>query len=199
MTMLKPKVQSFTPKFPVDRIKDTVLSGMQAFFGKLNSRFHWDSDEKETGVMIVDKYALNLESVDRVPIIATSRGPITKLSRTLDDIKSINMSTGDKQRMDLLQCPLNIGCYSKEGLDSERLASIVFGLFLMFREQFRRNDLWDVINPVLGEEQIVKADSEIEYSITPVTMTVLISESWITQPLAALLENILDPFDKSVR
>jgi hypothetical protein len=175
-----------------DRPKDMVLLGLQKLF-RVRSDWHWEPQEDQTQIMIVDKYALDLEKVESVPTVAASRGTLRWLETDINQMQDEHWTTGAKKFSDIFVCPFSIGCYAREGLEAEGIANLVFGFFTFFREWFRQQGAHEVRGVTLGEESVVKRDSGPELSMVPVGINMWFRESWVLTQSAERLENILDP------
>ena len=174
-----------------DKAKDVIFDALQCFF-QGHPLFPWNDNDKETMVMIVDKYTVNLKSVavENLPAIIVNRGTMSWRQRTIDQ-RADGHGAGASQPSrfaDVIDTRFRIDCISKKGLEAEILASYVFGLFTFFKDILRKSrTVHDIRSANLGVERIGRSDSDIEISVVPVEVSLTLNQTWASEETGAPL------------
>lgn len=100
-----------------------------------------DTPESELDIfdMAADKKRIN----EKRPALITQRGPMSWGRIGLDQLRSLNMSTGREVHSDLMSGTMTIHCISREGLEAERLSWEVLFALKSFRKELQRRGLFD--------------------------------------------------------
>lgn len=116
--------------------------------------YRWSSDEKLSEIAITDQVPIPRERVDQKPHIVTMRGPARFANLTLDQMRSVNPRTGEKERTDLVSCTMTINVIAKNGVESQRLAMMVATHIREFKVLLQRAGMHKV-----GDEMDVGPES----------------------------------------
>jgi hypothetical protein len=74
---------------------------------------------------------------------------------------------------------MTINCFSREGLETEFIASLVFQLLTLFKQDIRSTyslQRFDVLG--LGSESVIQSDSKIDLIAVPIFIRLIWSEEW---------------------
>ena len=97
---------------------------LQSFFGHddfIGSGMHW-TDNEETTELIITAEKPRVESLEKVPHIVVALGQSNFAQLGMDQLQSLNMSTGARTHSDLVPVTIAYHCQAKEGLHARRLA-----------------------------------------------------------------------------
>ena len=182
-------------------IKNHCLEFLQIMYQDPKARFHWDQDEAKTEILIIDKYVFNLEAVEKRPCIVASRG-VTRWTKSsgFRQMQEQDMMTDRRIHTDLIDGAVTLSCFSREGLESEAMATDVFEWFTEFQDAIRarasfrqvldRVGLFRVSSVEIGEEALVKSDSRPDLSVTPVVVRAMAQRRWLVTTTGPKLKNI---------
>jgi len=175
-----------------DVVKDTILKFLQQLFaqehlygidGNLGNDFRWHLDDNQTKILIMDTNTENLEAVEKRPAIIISRAPIQWQKLAIDQRLSYDWQKDASTYSDLLASQLRINCFSRNGLEAELLATIVFQCTQFFSHELKKlPGVFDVTSVSIGEEAIVSSDSQIELSVVPVIIGLYLNNTWRVTP-----------------
>jgi len=159
-------------------VKHLFLSFAQAVFSN-HIQFKWSPDLKQTGIIIVDRNAIDLGVVVKRPTIVLQRGAFSWMYavRGQDGSNAVGFndkflksnsgypnSISSKVYTDLLRCTLSFFCLAKDGIQAEIIANHLFIALTAARDDFRKIGVQNITGLSMSEEQIVKQSSTIEYS-----------------------------------
>jgi len=159
-----------------NRIKDFTILAMRSFFSN-DPEFTWEASENDTKIIISDKYAINLEAVEKKPAISVQRGVIRWAGRHLNKFLGSDFRTKD-HFIDRAICDIIILCLSRVGLEAETMGQKVWHMFTIFDNELREKGVYNVNAVALGEERVAKSNSDIDISIVPVTINIEIVDNW---------------------
>lgn len=175
-------------ELPSDLVKDRMLEALQQYFSR-HPEFTWKQNDQETLIRILDHNAVNLESATVQPVVSVRRGPISWRNQHIDQAVWTNYANKDIHT-DLIQASVAIGCYSRQGLEAERIAGFVFGLFTYFKSVLREQGFHTIMSAQLGDEQILKATSTAEVVMVPVIVSCEIQDTWVVTEEGEELEDL---------
>ena len=180
---------------PTSEAKDIILLFLQDFFGEQDlydgkNDFLWNPDSEISKILIADSYTEDLERTDFRPAIILRRGPIRWMNTSLDQRRFTNFRTGSKSFMDLIHSDLTLECLSRNGLEAELLADIVFQGVQFFANIIRGRGAFEVDSVAIGPETLIQSDSQQELTAVPVGVRLLIQHAWTATPDAERLERI---------
>lgn len=166
------------------RAKDILLDFLIKAFSqpslyKGGNEYLWDKDPKTSRIFIADSNVQNMETVEQKTSIIISRGNISWQGNTPDSHLNSDFFSGSKDYKDILSTDMSINCFSREGLEAEFLASLVFQLLRICRPKIRLlYDLHRVDVLGMSGESIVQADSRQELSSVSVFCRLTWTEEW---------------------
>jgi len=190
---------------PHQIIKNHALEFVQLLFmdnENVGDDLSWDQDQEKSHITIVDKYVFNLEQVSTRPAIVANRGPQGWMKTSgFRQFQGENMRTGERTYLDLIKGTVTLSCFSKQGLEAEEIAGIVFEGFQTFRDVLRKLHqrgrlmpqhlgFFKVESSMMGEEALVKSDSRPDLSVVPVAIAATVQRRWSLRPNARKLRGI---------
>lgn len=188
--------------------KDILLRFFQDFFyqmpsGEQPSLFHFEpsgaddygTSVKETEIIITDAGSVNTESVEKRPILVISRGPFAYGNTSMDQLLSVRGSDDKKTFTDLITGSFSIHCIAREGLEAERLASIVARAVRVYRRELQKAGFFQIgslvnISSETPAGSFVSGDSAPDFIDVPVTIPIYYQDSWTRTPEAEVLAKI---------
>ena len=165
------------------KAKDIILQFLQKVFSqpKLyndNNEYQWNQDTKVSRIHISDSNIENLMIVEQKPSIIVTRGNMQWQGGAIDSFLNRNLS-GNRDYKDLMSVDMTINCFSREGLETEFIASLVFQLLTLFKQDIRSEyslHRMEVLG--LGAESIIQSDSKIDLIAVPIFIRLMWSEEW---------------------
>jgi len=149
-------------------IKRTFLSFAQKLFEQ-DPKYTWNIDPTVTEVHIVDKYAINLKVLEKKRSIVLTRGAYSFSMRGTGQHLESSTSFPDIRRYtDTIRGTVTYNCLSQNGLVAEHMAHKLFVSMAGYKEQFRKNGINNILSLSIGEESVLKSDSNIELTTVPV-------------------------------
>lgn len=146
---------------------------------QLINDFQWTEDQDSTKIFIADSWTENLERPEPRPALIVTRGDIRWSNATIDQMQEQRFGTGERTYTDLLSSDLTVNCFSREGLEAELLANIVFQSVQFFAKIIRsRTRIFEVNTVVLGREALVQSDSKIDLTVVPVGIGLYWQDRW---------------------
>lgn len=166
-----------------DEVKNRLIQFLRFIFSR-SSIFQWTEDELQSKISISDVFPKR-EDPEKKPAIVVSRENMMLTNRGIGHFKGWTFSKNFGSRyMDLLQSQVVIECYSREGLEAEKIANIVFGSLLYYRKKLREvGRIHDVLVANIGKETPQRVSSEITLSMVPVQLSFSFTESWTVETL----------------
>lgn len=165
------------------KAKDIILQFLQKIFSQSTlynglNEYQWNGDSKVSKIHISDSNIENLLIVEQKPSIIVTRGNMQWQGGAIDSFLNRDMN-GKRDYKDLMSVDMTINCFSREGLESEFLASLVFQLLTVFKQDLRatyRLHKFDVLG--LGAETIIQSDSKIDLIAVPIFIRLMWTEEW---------------------
>ena len=152
------------------QVKYIFLAFLQGWFAT-HPRYTWSlADPALSKVLILDKYSYNIKTAGKKPAIILSRGPMRWLNTSIAQRDIIDIRSGAESYTDLLEGTISFNCISKEGLEAEELASIVFNIITAYKNKLRSAGLHTIGHISISEEQAIKIDSEPNVSAITVNV-----------------------------
>lgn len=172
-----------------DEVKNRIIEFMQFIFSN-SSKFTYNSDPLSSKISISDVFPKK-EDFEKKPAIVVRRENMFLTNRGIGHFKGWTFSKNfGSQFMDMLKSQVVIECYSREGLEAEKIANIVFGSLLYFRRKLREvGRIHDVLVANIGPEIPQKTSSEITLSMVPVQLSFTFTEMWTTETIGEHLFN----------
>lgn len=164
-------------------IKDQILLFLQDAFSQADfydgiNEYQWSEDATLTKVMISDAYTENLAGVDKRPAIIVNRGSLRWMNTSIDQRELIDFRTGRERYKDLINAEMTVNCFSRNGLEAEKLAHLVFASLQFFAREIRKNGTFEINSLVIGPESLVQADSVTDLSVVPVAAGIYMQDNW---------------------
>lgn len=170
-------------------LKRITIEFLQILFSsRAPGSFHYDSDDTKTEIQISDQHAVDLEATHVRPAIISVRGPLSWQGTGLGGgaMESMSMKTGKMAMNDLLTGSVAFSCMSREGIEAENLAHIVFNSFKFFRPVLQKHGFFTIkgLN-IGGETLIVQEGDNDDLYLVPVYVTAMIQDRWTLKVEAA--------------
>jgi len=177
-------------------LKRTALEFLQIIFSqRAQGSFHYDPDDTRTEIEIADVHAVDLKVVGRRPAIVAVRGPLSWQGVGLggNSVESRDMKTGGYSFNDLLTGSVALSCISREGIEAEQIAHLVFNSFKFFRPVLQKYGFFSIKSLNIGAESLVEQEGADDKTyVVPVYLSALIQDRWILEEKAARkLEGII--------
>lgn len=174
-----------------DEVKNRLIEFIQFLFSR-SDNYRWVDDEVESKISISDIYP-EKENVEQKPAIVVRRDNMLLTNRGIGHFHSWTFSKNFGSRfMDMLRSQVVIECYSREGLEAEKLANMVFMGILFFRRQLREvGRVHDILAAGIGPEIPQRVTSEITLAMVPVQVSFTFTEQWCTEEIGETLFNKL--------
>ena len=169
--------------YPSDIAKEVVLGFLMSFFQERPrgpAGWHYNEDENKASIFICDKFSYNREVAEQRPGLFVDRGPMRWAGRHLDQFVGSGVDGGAKIRGDLIECGVRVNCVSKEGVEAEHLAQMIFMLVSIFRDEFRKVEgIHHVLSTDVGSESILRSDSRPDLHLVPCDLIVRMHKAFM--------------------
>jgi len=177
-------------------LKRTAIEFLQILFGcRAPGSLRYDSDDTKTDIQISDVNAADLDAINLRPAIIVMRGPMSWQGLGLGNsaVEQVNMYKGGQTYNDLLTGSLSISCISREGVEAENIAHLVFNSFKFFSPTLRKQGFLTIKSLNIGAETLVEQEgSSDETYIVPIYITAQVQERWSLAPeVARRLEEVI--------
>lgn len=183
-----------TDQDPVDNLltdesKNRLIEFLRFIFER-SERYTFNDDEIESKIYISDIFPKK-EDTEKKPAIVVRRENMIMTNRGIGHFMGWTFSQNFGSRfLDLLQTQVVIECYSREGLEAEKIANMVFASILYYRRKLREvGRIHDVLAAGIGPEILQRGSSEITLSMVPVHVSFTHSEMWTTEEIGQNLFN----------
>lgn len=135
---------------------------------------------KDSKIEIVDTWTEELNDTDPRPIITVQRQEMAFGESAIRSLRDIDLPGGLwKKYADMVSMPLLFNCWSRKDIESEEIAITVAFLLRLFRDiHIARTKIDKITVPIIGGTTPVKADSEHELFVTPVSVTTHMTLAW---------------------
>tara|TARA_Y100000592_G_scaffold61278_1_gene95751 strand:+ start:2576 stop:3505 length:930 start_codon:yes stop_codon:yes gene_type:complete len=169
-------------------IKYIFLNFCQQFF-KNQNKFKWTKDVKTTKLIIADKNSIDLGVTTRRPSIILNRGGFgwtfsVRGQRGIGSSVYGNKSflgsaipSADKSKnesfTDLLRGSVSLNVLSKNGIQAEEIANMLFTALTAYNDDLKKHGIHQITSLTYGEEQTVRATSEIEVAAVQINVAFL--------------------------
>lgn len=177
-------------------LKRTTIEFLQILFSaRAAGSYHYDHDENITEIQISDQHVTDLEAYHTRPAIVGVRGPLSWQGMGLGGgaFEGQNRLTGKQTFNDLLTGSMAFSCISREGIEAENLAHLVFNSFKFFRPILQKYGFFTIKSLNIGGESLIVTDGvHDDLYIVPVYITAQIQDRWTLDDTAARqLEQII--------
>lgn len=167
-----------------DVSKKRVIEFLRFIFSR-DRLYPYTDDDLTTGIVITDVFATKGETREPKPKIVVRRDNVVLTNRSLGHFMEWTWSKNFGSRyMDLLVSNVVVECYSRLGVEAERIASKVFTAVLFYRKQLRTvGMIHDILSVGIGAEQNVRVTSEVELAMVPVQLNFSFPLVWINEEI----------------
>jgi hypothetical protein len=117
------------------------FQGLFAQFPPSHGCFYWSDDEHTSEIMITDQAPIPADRIEQRPALITMRGPAQFANLSMDQLRELDMKTGEREHTDLVSCTMTINCIAKNGLEAQRLAWIVARHIRTFKRLLQRQKM----------------------------------------------------------
>jgi len=149
------------------RIKHVFLSFAQSLFAE-HPKYPWTLNPSTNKIIIADAYSVDQATIENFPSIVVKRGALGLQEIVIDQLYDRDLATPDKEYWDILKGSVSYRVVAKNGLVAEHLADYLHSYLIAFKTQFRKNGIQNIRRIVLGEEQIIRSQNEIEMTAIPI-------------------------------
>lgn len=176
-------------------IKYIFLSFAQNYFKKETTKYRWDADPVNTGIIIADKFSVDLGIAVKRPAILISRGPagwtyavrgqyghlnphrtgVHKFGSILPSLTSDRIRA--QEITDLYQASMTYNVVAKQGVEAEDIANKLFCALTGHRQDFAPIGIFKFISMNIGEERILRYRADFELVGVPIDISFLMQYS----------------------
>jgi hypothetical protein len=177
---------SIEPKQDIPNIaiflKRTTIEFLQILFSTRDEGcFKYSSDESKTEIQISDQHVTNLEAFHTRPAIIGVRGPLSWQNIGLGGgaFEGRDAKSGKQTFNDLLTGSMAFSCISREGIEAEQIAHLVFNSFKFFKPELQKFGFFSIKSlNIGGESLIVQEGTHDDLYVVPVYVTAQIQDRW---------------------
>jgi hypothetical protein len=137
--LVEPQGFGEQPLVYTTRVFLTFLQGLFEQFPE--GSYRWSEDERLSEIAITDQVPIPKNRVEQKPQIVTMRGPAQFANLSLDQMRTVNSRTGEKERTDLVSCTMTINVIAKNDVECDRIAWIVMRHIRTFKVMIQRHGL----------------------------------------------------------
>lgn len=170
-------------------LKRTTIEFLQILFSiREAGHYRYEEDDTKTEIQISDQHIVNMEAVHTRPSIVAVRGPLSWQGLGLggNAMEMRSMTTGKTTFNDLLIGSVAFSCISREGVEAENLAHLVFNSFKFFRPVLQKQGFFTIKSLNIGAETlVVQEGANDDLYIVPVYITAQIQDRWTLDEIAA--------------
>jgi hypothetical protein len=164
-------------------LKRTGLEFLQTIFStRAPGSLCWNKDDTQSEIQISDIHAVDLDAPNKRPAIVAVRGPISWQGLGLGGgaVESRNMATGAHNFTDMILGTVAYLCISREGVEAEQIAHLVFNSFKFFRPTLQQSGFFTIKSLSLsGESLIEKEGADDKTTVVTVQITAMIPDRWV--------------------
>ena len=163
-------------------LKRVAIEFLQILFGtRAKGSFHYDLDDSKTEIQIAEFSAADLNAINVRPAIIVARGPLSWQGIGLggNSLESIDVPTRNEVYNDLLMGSLTIVCTSRESLEAENIAHLVFNSFKFFSSTLKSKGFFTLRSLNIGQESLVEQEGSNDRTwLVPITVVANVQERW---------------------
>ena len=155
-------------------------------FLKSQTKYKWTKDVKTTKLIIADKNSIDLGVATRRPSVILNRGGFG-WTYSIRGQRSIGAGVYGKKSFlgsaipsadsvknesftDLLRGTVSLNVLSKNGVQAEEIANILFTALTAYNDDLKSHGIHQVTSLTFGEEQTVRATSEVEVAAVQINV-----------------------------
>ena len=166
-------------------IKRTFLSFAQQYFRDIPNRYQWNADPRLTKIFIGDKFSATAPAIEKYPAIILSSNT-KRWGRTSIDQREgfpgFALDNVTKVRSDLILGSITYQCLSPSPIEAELIADLLFENLVGYKDQFRSNNINQLLDIQQGDSQQVRADNIARLYAIAVTVYYTKQASVVTAP-----------------
>jgi hypothetical protein len=161
---------------PLEHVRVLFVSFVQGLFHAAPpGHFHWEPDNDKTEIIIRDENPINVDSIGERPAINFTMGPIQFYHLGMDDLVSLQFTTGRKEKGVLIPGTMSINVSSRNDIEAHNLAWVVGEHIWLLRELFLRKGFFELgrgiqVTPPSPPGSIVAGDSADEWYLSTVSV-----------------------------
>lgn len=164
--LVEPQGRGEDPLFHFTRVYLLFLQGLFKQFSE--GSYRWSDDERLSEICITDQVPIPRERIEQRPAIVAMRGPAQFSNLTLDQMRTVDVRTGMKERTDLVACTMSLNIIAKMGPEAQRIAWIVARHIRTFKTLLQRSGLHKVgddlqVGPESPPGSMVQGESDVEW------------------------------------
>lgn len=189
LVFIDPSDQQPVDNLLTDESKNRLIEFLRFIFER-SEQYTFNDDEIESKISISDIYPRK-EDTEKKPAIVVRRENMMLTNRGVGHFLGWTYSKNFGSKfMDLLQTQVVIECYSREGLEAEKIANMVFASILFYRRKLRTvGRVHDILSAGIGPEVPQRVSSEITLAMVPVHVSFTHTEVWTTEEIGKDLFN----------
>ena len=158
----------------------------QAYATRPIGDLKYNEDDEQTEIIIKESATLNDVAVQKRPAILITRGSMTPMNMGMNNSQNFfDVHTLTSRHIDLLTTSLGFSCISPLMLESESIASTVFGVIRYYKEDIRERGIVQIrglrIDPPEPLE-IFHSETKFEAVRTNVQAQVFTYDKWVMRP-----------------
>jgi len=167
--------------------KRTALEFLQVIFStRAEGSFHYDPDDTKTEIIISDVHAVDLKMTGMRPCIVAVRGPMSWQGPGLGSVLNRDIPTGRYDYKELLTGSMALSCVSREGVEAEQIAHLVFNSFKYFRPILQQYGFVQIKSLNIGGESLIEIDGSNDMLVAvPIMISAMIEDQWSLENTAA--------------
>ena len=96
--------------------------------------------------------------------------------------QSYNTTRGTKRFSDIIVGSLGLGCFSRNPIEAESIASDVWATFRYFKEELQKAGFYTLQSTTLGALQLVEQQGYDKLFMTPVSIMCQLQDQWRLEP-----------------
>lgn len=177
-------------------MENAFLIFLQGMFSAFESPYHYDDNPTLTDIKIEGQATDNLEVVDTRPKIVVARGPVQVLKSGINNFVGSRRLVDPTRRYSTIRAgTVGISCYSREELESDRIAEICADGIESMVSVIRHFGFLEVRSQQIGQRAMIKSDSRPELFVTPVLIKTQLTKNYkLTQIDATEVRKIIYNF-----
>lgn len=153
----------------------------EAFSGRRSEDYKYDPSPELTEIILKDSFNKNEDKISKKPMIILSRGPLSPLDSGIHNNILDFSPDGSERHVDQLLTSVAFQCIATNIIESEYIASIVFGMLRYFRDDIRSKGFVGINNFRMDPPDISpysSQDGQIEGFQTNVHCQVRMYDRW---------------------
>ena len=161
-------------------MENVIMEFLRAVFMTFpDEDLRWSPDAETSRIVIEGRSTDNTRDIDTRPKIVVMRGTVGWQNRGIGNfVGSANLSQFRQTFADVEDGTVGVSCFSREDLESDTIAQIVYNAIKMSRTVLQRLGFLTIRSAQLGQRGLIKSDSRPELWVTPVVAMVQTTKNW---------------------